>query len=188
MGRVRNASVPADKGIPGKLYFDEPTVVNIEGLNKPKNPFPQSGFVKIETKADAVAHANVVRLRSSHTLHNYLPPEDVVYDMGRWPNQLEINAYLKASSIAGYDEGAIVCRRFQPKGRWKYPSQWGLIIVKHKISPGSSQYAPYAVKWFADATIESAWAEDLVVIHAALSMDLIRDIVEEQGVEVGHDD
>jgi len=171
----------ADPGEPGHYYFEEPTVIAIESKKKRQ---PSSLIVMGSSGKEALALIGEVRLRSSHSLHNYIPPKDVVYDISEFPTQKEVNDYITRMSICGFGEGAIVTRRYQPKNRWKYPYQWGVIQSMFNIVPSNGTYRPFTVKWFANGDSESAWGEDLVVIHQAMDEDLISDIVESQGIDV----
>jgi hypothetical protein len=114
----------------------------------------------------------------------YTPPDDVVYGLSDWPKQVEIDDYLQRWAVAGFDEGAVVCRRYQQENRWKYPHQWGVIMIRYEQQPANAPYRPFSVKWFGDLSIEQAMAEDLFIIHAALDESVLKDIIEEQGGDV----
>lgn len=177
MGRVRQQ--PVDPGEPGHYYFEVPTVVNVAGKAK---PFPETRSITTES---ALAWVGRVRLRSSHVMHNYLPPDDVVYELTEYPKQIDLNEYIRRMEVGGFGEGAVVTRRYQPKGRWRFQHQWGVIVITHTVVPSSAApFKPYSVKWFNDMSIEPAWAEDLIVIHSYLDEHLLKDIVESQGIDI----
>jgi hypothetical protein len=181
VGRVRQITQPVDNGDPGKFYFTEPEVIEIAG--KPFTPStPAAGFPRSSPTIDM--NPGRCRLRSSHELHGYTPPNNIVYDMNQWPTQHMVKDYLKRNEIAGFGENSIVTRRFQNKGRWKYQHQWGVIILVCKVPPAATIFAPYIVKWFSGEKTEPAWAEDLVVVHACLTEELLSSIMEDQGIDL----
>jgi hypothetical protein len=178
MGRVKRQPEPVDKGTPGMFYFEEPVVIKVPGKAKVMT-FPTS-----TSGADALSKIGVCRLRSSYKMQQYDPPQDVVYDLTEHPTQQEVREYFHKMTIGGFGEGAIVARRYAPKGRWKYFHQWGILVIEHTVPPSAGKWAPYSVRWLNDNSVEQAWAEDLVVIHSTLGEEMLTDIVESQGVDV----
>lgn len=59
-----------------------------------------------------------------------------------------------------------------------------MIITTYKNRGFQASYFPYWVQWFDGSKSEGTWAEDLIVIHAAIDKTILIDIVEEQGQDV----
>jgi hypothetical protein len=187
MGRVRHFS--KDQGEPGKFYFTEPELIEVKGRAavQVETTKPSHNIVTPFPKGNEIVTGRC-RLESSHGLHEYHPPTDCVYDLPEWPKPTQVPEYLRKMEVAGFGEGAIVTRRYQNQHRWKYPHQWGIIIITHKVIPSGSPYKPFTIRWFdPNSKLESAWAEDLLIIHACLSPSMLQDIVECQGLEVDGD-
>jgi len=183
---MKRPRTPEDKGEPGKFYFEEPVTVSVPGKKSSVMMLPHSsnnGNTMAESRPFYLIPGRC-RLESSHKLHGYNPPENIVYELSNYPQPHQIPEFLRKASIAGFGEGSIVCRRYQNPGRWKYCHQWGMIIIVHpRISLGS-RYCPFTVKWFSDAHVESAWPEDLVVVHSNMDLAMLKDIMESQDVAV----
>jgi hypothetical protein len=166
-----------DKGTPGHIYFPEPVLTEITNPNKVSYMTPG---VRRTTNPEGMC-----RLASSFECNNYTPPTDCKYMLNEFPTYMQIVGYLRDQKIHGFDEGAVVTRKYQNPRRWMYPSQWGIILLKHESHLNSAKkFYPYTVKWFHGDKLESAWAEDLIIIHSCIDEDLLRDIVEAQGVPV----
>jgi len=154
------------------VYFPKPTVLTIGEEGPP--PF----------KTASVGLTNC-RLKSSQDDVNCVIPAEIEYTLSERPQYQEVTEYLRMMEIKGYGEGAIVARRYSRPRRWKYPSQWGLIMTLRRHAGGSAPYAPYIIKWFDSAEgFEPAWAEDLIIIHPCLDDNYLLDIVESQGMVV----
>lgn len=188
---------PVDTGEPGKFYFTPPVTLSIV------SPEPRRwGHTNSRSDEDQDDDELITRIRRGHepvNLHSYRettncrlvssrngiahkPPEKINYLLEEYPEQQDINDYLELKRLDGFGEGAIVTRRWQPKGNHRWSQQWGTIMISHKISRGGARWAPYAVKWHMIGEIEQAWAEDLIVIHATLDADQLDAIAEAQGV------
>lgn len=156
-----------------KIYFEKPQTLTIV-----KN-------IDIMNPVTDIANGSVGNIRTRSMKAMFSAKEIVVtYALGEHPLDNEIDTYLNQQFIHGYGEGAIVARRWAPSLRFMYPHQWGMIVHVHK-SCGVAQtgWGPYQVKWFDTNSTESGWAEDLLIIHAALERSLVIDIVEEQGID-----
>ncbi len=175
-GAAQRIAEPPELGNPGEFYFTEPQVVEI------KSPKP----VLVPTTSSYTAQTygeGVCRLPSSHSQPNYKPPQGIEYHLSRWPNKMDVDAYLEMFRLQGFDKGAIVCRKYQTFESHKLVHRWGVILLTHNFMT-AAEYKPYCVKWFGDGTVESAWGEDLFIIHAALDANILHDILEEQGCDV----
>lgn len=174
MAARRKEVEPPDLGEPGMFYFPEPIVIDI----KSKKP------VIVETRQmssyEAANKPNACRLKSSHEIQGYTPPTHVDYLLSKWPARMDIEAYIEMHKVEGFNEGTIVTRRFQPWQDMGKIHRWGVVLMVNKHMH-SSEYKPYLVKWFGDNMVESAHAEDLYVIHAALDKQILADILEAQG-------
>lgn len=130
--------------------------------------------------------SRIIRTKSMHQNMSIWngAPTSVTYQIPEHPTKAELEEYLTRNEIHGYGEGAVVVGRWQRNGfGYVYPHQWGTIFHTFRSPHHSPFWGPYQVKWF-DGQIESTWAEDLVVIHACLSKELLFDILSEQGVDI----
>lgn len=179
MGR-RYKGVPQemedDKGIPGKLYFDKPQVFDISVIRDTVGN-------KVST-VETGALDGPVRLESTRQLRDFSKRELVHYRMGLRPNLEQINEYIKWAEVQGFAQGAVVARRWCADWRTETVHEWGVIIGCRAYTHGSHEpgfYSPFTVRWFQTRLgEEGVWAEDLYLIHQALSKDLLRSILEEQ--------
>jgi hypothetical protein len=186
MGRSRNHHgqfVAEDLGEPGKFYFGYPEVIEIKG-----KPMPQQTTTSTALSVDRAPHSvdpTMCRLKSSYDFNGYLPPLNIEYECGRFPHKEEALLYIRDAHVMGYGEGAIVTRKYQPKGYHKQQFRWGIILLEHKHhSNGATPWSPFTVKWFDPArSIEPAWREDLILIHPMLQEDILDDILEAQSVD-----
>lgn len=183
--------VAPDTGEPGKFYFTPPITCNVslESKQAPPNPVEKKGWPYPESKGpvnlDSYRERTNCRLLSSKNGYNQNPPKEIKYLLSPHPTQQEIRDYHEIKSVEGFGEGAIVARRWGPKGDHKWAAKWGMIMICHKVERGGvASWSPYAVKWFMVGEIEQAWAEDLIVIHQALDHTQLDAIAEAQGVEV----
>lgn len=163
-----------------QVLFPAPADFVIEGKPETK------ALTQVETHRTRTNDPEIsnVRLNSSRNPVNrrYLP-QFVKYAMTTQPTLMEIEEYLVNAELNGYGVGSVVARRWGIKENWAKPQMWGLIFMVRDIHVNpNTRYAPFLVKWFNNQEAESAWAEDLIVIHHALSDSLIVDIVEMQGV------
>jgi hypothetical protein len=190
MGKKAKVSVeePVDGGTPGEYYFAEPKVITIPS---PK-PAPSSNVSQFPRSPSTMGTAyssgantygeGVCRMASCHTIKGYTPPNGIEYHLGRWPSKLDASAYLDMMAVQGYGVGSIVCRKYQPLEDHPKVYLWGVILMVHNHQT-SAEYKPYLVKWFGDGRVESAWAEDLYLVHARLDKTLFHDILESQGCD-----
>ena len=200
-GRVKNALRPheteleieEDMGIPGKIYFEKPQLSLVKAFHKSDLPEYDTGGYGMSRQApgpvDLYTREGPVRLPSSKHMdnHTYKVPEKVHYLLTQRPSNTDIVEYISIQKADGFAEGAVVSRRHQAEWRFKWYTYWGIITRVHGNCPLPSKeaYAPFRVKWFNpehNVTDEDAWAEDLVVIHAALDKETLASILEEQGV------
>lgn len=153
------------------VYFPIPEVVEIGG------PLTSS-YVKPVIKSNC-------RLPSSFGVDSNVP-ECIEYRLHDNSTYNELQTYLTDMEIKGYGEGAVVARRYSRPTRWKYPSQWGVIVLVRKYisSVSKDPFSPFTVKWF-DQTegLEGAHAEDLIIIHPCIDEVYLNDLVEAQGVD-----
>ena len=181
MGR-RYKGVPPemvdDKGIPGKLYFEEPQVVNITVVRSGTNV----------STIDLSATAGPCRLASTVQMRDFNRNSDIQYRCGLKPTLKEIQEYIKWAEIQGFGLGAIVARRWCADWRYETPFEWGAIMgcKTYMVSAlESGTWSPFTVRWFnRNMNEEGAWCEDLYVIHQTLSKDLLASIIEDQQPEV----
>lgn len=191
MGRAskRNpiADPPADEGEPGHIYFEYPRLVEIAS-KKPQqvhtyNGRNNSNWGKKSARELSMEDGNC-RLASSHTISGYTPPKDIEYLLGRWPTKDEVADYFQVHRVQGFGRGAIICRRHQPIEAMPLLYKWGFVSFCHQFS-SSMPFSPYFVRWFDDnGHGESAWAEDLVLVHAAIDYPLLQDIMMQQDVHI----
>ena len=176
----------------GKVFFEKP-VLQLVGKAEAEPPrsyhgsnpaFHGSNRMPEIPKGERITP---VRLKSSHNtaICQHLPKENY-YDLPINPNYHEVKEYLAKKRIEGFGQGAVVARRFQMEWRFKTPPQWGFLKYEIENVVTGTDFAPYRVMWF-DTNInidqeEKAWAEDLVVVHAAVDKSLIKDIMEHQGI------
>jgi hypothetical protein len=178
MGRRWKSHIPAemveDMGLPGKLYFDRPQVIDITTSR-------DGGSTKVITQ-DVRALSGPVRLASTRGLHDFKKIEVVEYHAPLRPSIEEISSYMKWAEISGFGNGAVVARRWCADWRWESPFQWGVILGNRLYPPAmEDSYAPFSVQWFdKNQGTETAWAEDLLLIHQCLSKQLLESLVEEQ--------
>lgn len=177
MGQRFKGHIPTemedDKGLPGKLYFEEPMVVDIAVVRNGNNV----------STVDLSATTGPVRLASSVLLRDFHRNKPVMYQMGLRPQLSEIQEYIKAAEIMGYGLGSIVARRFCADWRYETPFEWGAImgVRAYMANVDDQHYAPFTVRWFnRNNPEEGAWAEDLYVIHQCLSRQLLNSIIEDQ--------
>lgn len=181
-----------DLGIPGKLYFDKPKVISVEAFHTSQVPeYDTGGFGYTKQPpgpADYYTREGPVRLKSSHKMARYTPPERVHYLLTQRPPKNDVDEYIRMMKVDGFGEGAIVARRYADDWRARWHTNWGIITSIYGTVPFDPKdaYAPYKVRWFDTSSIpgapdiEGAWAEDLIVIHAALDKDLLASIIEHQ--------
>ncbi len=180
MGRRFKGHVPPemleDQGVPGKLYFDRPQVIDIVVTR-------ESGSNKVITM-DANSQVSPVRLASSRQFRDFNRKEPVEYMMGLRPSIEEIRTYMKWAEIQGFALGSVVARRWCGKWRWTIANEWGVILgCKNYIPTFEESYAPFGVRWFnkpATGPDEGCWAEDLYLVHQCLSDTLLESIIEDQ--------
>jgi len=151
--------------------------------------FPNPEVIEIKGEAPMLVETSKevsnCRLKSSSKSRGYQPPSDIEYALPPHPAFVDIREYLEKNEIKGYGTGAIVARRFALNWRWKFVSQWGVILIANRHTSGSFPYAPYRVKWFDEQEPEEgAWAEDLIVIHPCVDESYLSDIVESQGIVI----
>ena len=187
MGRAskRNAIPdPAiDQGDPGTFYWPFPKLEEIEGKKKTTTV---TTFTKETNWNELPARSKVnidgnCRLVSSHEIRNYTPPTGLEYALPRWSSKLDGDAYVEMFKVQGYGVGAVVTRRHQPLEHMDKVYHWGVItfVTRHM---STTPWQPYFVKWFGDGAGEHAWAEDLVIIHAALDRDVLGSVFEAQDI------
>lgn len=177
-----------DLGIPGKLYFEKPSVIHIPSFHKTAIPEYDTGGSGNSRQPpgpeELYTREGPVRLASTHKLPRYKAPDTVHYLLSRRPTQNDAQEYIRMMRIEGFGEGAIVTRKYAEPWRAKWHDNWGIIsrIIGFVPIPSSTPYNPYTVKWFSQefGREEEAWAEDLFVIHAALDKDMIDEIIEAQ--------
>lgn len=181
-----------DLGIPGKLYFDKPKVISVEAFHI--SPLPEfdtggrPGGRQAPGPEGYYQTKGPVRLRSSHKMVRYNPPEVVEYLLTQRPTQDDADEYIRMHKVEGFGEGAIVARRYAETWRARWHTNWGVInrVVQNVPWDAKDAWAPYIVKWFDVANLlnasdmEPVWAEDLFVIHAALDKDVLESILEQQ--------
>lgn len=166
-----------DLGNPGEFYFAEPKVFEI------RSPKPENVSSMNRSGSSVTYGEGVCRLQSSHNIHTYSPPQGIEYHLGRWPNKMDVDAYLEMYRVQGFDKGAIVCRKYQPFDSHSMVHRWGVILLVHNYMT-ATEYKPYCIKWFGDGSVESAWGEDLYLLNAALDERLLYDILESQGCDL----
>jgi len=162
-------------GNPGEFYFAEPQVVEVKAA-KPHQ-------VETYNNNSVTYGQGTCRLKSSHAQSDYKPPENLEYHLSRWPGKMDVDAYLEIMRVQGFSKGAIVCRKYQKFDQHSMIHRWGMILLEHTWQVGS-EYRPYCIKWIGDGTVESAWAEDLYLIHQAVDERLLYDILESQGCDI----
>lgn len=173
--------VTPDVTTEGKVFFPAPQLITVNG-DKVATSDPNPVL-------DIVGNPGKVRTSSCNFDHamnkpkNY-PIEGVKYACDLNPTYNEASQYLAQQWIHGYGKGAIVVRRWAMAWRFMYPHQWGYIHAVHHTPQHKTNWAPYTVKWFEVGQEEGAWAEDLLIIHAAVDDELLCSIVEEQGFDV----
>lgn len=80
----------------------------------------------------------------------------------------EIQVYLEAMRIAGYDENAIVVRRCEPMYSRRQHENWGIIQKAWRYKQTqATEYIPFEVIWFKNGDVTKEWAEPLMVVHAS---------------------
>lgn len=177
MGRRFIGNIPEemleDQGIPGKLYFAKPMVIEIPSKHSDTS-----------TMVSTVRTLSTQRLRDFN--HNC---NATSYRCSQRPTAAELKDYLHWAEIQGFGLGAVVARRFCAHWRAEAHHQWGVIIgcigFSHPTSP-NQPWAPFVVQWFSKefGQAEPTWAEDLYVIHQSLSKNLLNSILEEQEGEI----
>lgn len=180
MGRRYKGHVPQemleDQGVPGKLYFEMPQVRDLVIRR-------HEGSTKVSI-IDADSRLSACRLASTVALRDFSQKDLIDYELGVRPTLEEIKFYIRAAEIAGFGMGSIVARRWCADWRWETCQQWGMITQVHAYTANEyngETYAPFTVRWLDRTTPEDkAWAEDLFVIHACMSKNLLASIVEEQ--------
>lgn len=190
MARKRDPLRPHEDGNDprGKVYFEIPEVIVVEH----PSTVGAAKVVQLMRDPDPVldiagALEGPVRTASCNfDSANSRPdgcPQTVRYACSQKPKISDINEYLTRNEINGYGTGAIVARRWAYSWRFMYHGQWGIIDACNWTSLSHMKWNPYRVKWFESGMEEAAWAEDLIVIHANLSDELLMSIVAEQGVD-----
>lgn len=185
MGRVPKQ---VDMGEPGKFYFSIPIEQNIAPQRKresavitypPKDPVNLYSM-RVQTNC---------RLLSSKNNANHKCPEKIAYLLGEHPTAKEIMDYHDLMHAEGFGERAIVARKWAPMSGLMIPNSWGVVLLEHRLERSGvmAKFSPYSVRWIILGEIESAWAEDLVLIHPALDSAELTEIFETQGM-VSNDD
>lgn len=180
MGRRFKGHVPQemieDPGVPGKLYFEQPRVVDIVVRRGPAG-------TKVITM-DASSRVSPVRLASTTEMRDFNRKDPVEYKMGIRPDMDEIKGYLRSAEIAGFGLGSIVARRWCADWRWETCQQWGLVVGVRSYTANTFNdevYSPFTVRWFDKITPEEGcWAEDLYVVHTCMTKGMLTEIVEAQ--------
>lgn len=180
MGRRFKGYVPQemleDPGLPGKLYFEQPSVVDIMVRRSPDG-------TKVMTM-DASSRVSSVRLASTVVIRDFNQKEPVEYFMSIRPDLGEIKEYLKKAEVGGFGLGSIVARRWCADWRWETCQQWGLIVGVRNYTANTfadELYSPFTVRWLDKTTPEEGcWAEDLYVIHTCMGKGMLTEIVEAQ--------
>jgi hypothetical protein len=190
MGRRSRANAiqdpePIDEGEPGTFHFGIPVLTEIASK---KAPPPSTMTIHTTAPSVLITIDGNCRLRSSHDIRGYVPPQGLEYPIGRYPNKVDADAYVAMWRVQGFGPGAIVTRRYQPIEQYSRLWKWGFISFARQYSP-SGPFEPFFVRWFDDKDNgESAWAEDLVLIHAAIDYPMLRDILEQQDVQLPEDE
>lgn len=176
--RYKEEPIEEDKGLPGKLYFEEPVVMDITVVRNGTNV----------STIDLSATEGPCRLASSVLLRDYHRKAPVRYRCGLRPQLPEITAYIKWAEIQGFGLGAIVARRHCADWRYETPFEWGAIMGcrSYQVSNMTDEHwAPFTVRWFnRNQPEEGAWVEDLYLINQSLSRDLLASIIADQQEEV----
>jgi hypothetical protein len=180
MGRRYKGPVPEemqdDLGIPGKLYFEKPSVVDISVIRAGKQA------MTVDTKS----LESPCRLASTRDKYDFIFKDKVhsiKYHAPQRPTANEMNEYLKQAEIHGYGKGTVVARKWCSGWRYRTHIQWGVILdVNRYLMANDTVWTPFSILWLdpQGPNREAAWAEDLFVIHACLSDDLLDSIIEEQ--------
>jgi hypothetical protein len=177
-----------DCGIPGKLYFDKPQVIDMSAFRK--SDIPEKDPVNGSTRLGAdefYFRTTPIRMKSAVKFMGKEPmPDTIEYALPQRPTQEEAAEYIRVNGINGFGEGAIITRRWQENWRFRWHGNWGMIVrvVGNVPWQTSEAWAPFVVQWFErpDVPFEYVWAEDLVLIHTHLSKDLMEGIFEAQGI------
>jgi hypothetical protein len=172
-----------------RVYFEKPTLVLVgkaEEEYSARNHY-SGGTSRVNEflrEDEARSLQSRVRLTSSRNVTMCTnQPDFVTYPLTMYPTYNEAQDYLKQNKIHGYGPGAIVTRRFANQWRFRNVHQWGVILYETGNPTFQQRWSPYEIKWFeAGSSTEKAWAEDLVIIHACLSDDVLTDLLECQGI------
>ena len=168
-----------------QLYFDEPVVQKIDhsGFRTPAIS-PVNDIVD----GDVSTSIRTVSCRPpGSTSFKDQWPDKVTYGCSERPSYQESHEYVERQQIHGFGKYAIVARRWAHPIRFLHGHQWGMIIQLNYVAfiHDMSPWAPYVVRWFAKESVEEkAWAEDLIVIHAALDDENLLEIAEAQSVDI----
>lgn len=168
-----------------KVFFEAPKVITIGTSEYMTTSCGSRTTTTVGTPG--VLSDSPVRLASSR-LARICPaseqPKTVVYELGLHPSNEELTEYLKHHSEWGFDKGAIVARRYAQNWRRTQCTEWGVITYVQDVAPHSSVdfRGPYNIQWFDNAKeCERGWAEDLIIIYAALPKDVLEMVITTQG-------
>lgn len=175
----------------GRIFFEKPKLFLVGKAEEPSPPrshYPRgatSGTSASDlSEVEARSTSSRPRLASSRTyVVCQTPVMNVEYPLTMYPKIDEATAYLKQAHINGFGPGAIVTRRHQNNWRYTNVHQWGVILFEIANPPFNQRWNPFEVKWFENQTsIERAWAEDLIVVHAYMDKKYLLDLLESQGI------
>src|SRR5277367_1891790 len=125
VGRRYRGPVPQemqdDLGIPGKLYFEKPKVVDISVIRNGKTT----------QTMDVNSYSGPCRLASTREKYDFVfkdKDHKIRYHASLRPSADEMKEYLSQAEIHGYGKGSIVARRWGSDWRWSTVHEWGMII------------------------------------------------------------
>lgn len=197
MGRVRNRGPILDGTEPvegvdtkDKLFFEKPILTLVGKAEAYVSSFPNNSGTSSVIKMEDNPHALISKCRLATSRQYQIcnsPPKEVTYALGQLPTAAQVTEYLHDKRIHGYGTGAVVTRRYQQDWRYRSVAQWGVIVHEIAYPQPTTLWSPYSVIWFEahnGLSTEKAWAEDLVVIHAHVSDDLLDDILVSQNINL----
>jgi hypothetical protein len=181
MGRVQTPRGPHTNGDGQRMtehQFAEPSSFKIQG--------DPASTDKVHVIGGTGSVSNVRMKSAWEPTHREFLPVFVTYGMDQHPTVREISDYLDQAEIEGFSDGTIVARKWAKASYWMHPPMWGIILMTKSYLPTDPKdlYSPFTVKWFHNNAVEGVWKEDLLVVHAALEKDLLKDLLEVQGVIV----
>lgn len=181
MGR-RATNLPEDPGTPGHFYFEPPVEIVLNKKARGNNTANENWQEKVPpVNLHSYRERTNCRTLSVRNGISCRPPENIAYLADERPNSKDIQAYHTLMRQGGFGARAVVTRRFQEFQQQANPQYWGIIIIEHHLEKsGIAKWYPYTVRWNMLGEIESAWGEDLLVVHAALSDEMLKDIFEAQ--------